>query len=179
MKKREALRDLIFLTLCCDLGLFGKRIIAPVANIITDSLRIPGGIGTAFSLMFLVIAAFLIKGRGCATLMGVVQSALALAMGMIGSMGALSPIGYIVPGIVIDLIVFLYRKFGWQTGTSMVVANMLGSATAGLVANLIVFNLHGAVLGLYISVALLSGALFGWLGYILEERLKPVMAYGA
>lgn len=178
MKRRNALRDLIFLTLCCDLGLFGKRIIAPVTNIITDSLRIPGGVGTAFSLMFLVIAAFLIRGRGCATLMGVIQSGLALAMGMIGSMGALSPIGYIVPGMVIDLVVLMYRKLGWQTGSAMVVANMLGAATASLVANLIVFNLRGAPLGLYVSVALLSGALFGWLGYVLEERLKAVVAYG-
>ncbi|MBQ0005573.1 MAG: hypothetical protein KBS68_06920 [Clostridiales bacterium] len=178
MKRRNALRDLIFLTLCCDLGLFGKRIIAPVANIVTDALHIPGGIGTSFSLMFLVIAAFLIHGRGCATLMGVIQSGLALAMGMIGSMGALSPIGYIVPGMVIDLVVLLYRRFGWQTGSAMVVANMLGAATASLVANVIVFKLHGAALGLYVSVALLSGALFGWLGYVLEERLKAVVAYG-
>ena len=45
---------LIFLALCCDLGLFAKRIIAPAANLLTDSLHIPGGIGTSFSLMFLV-----------------------------------------------------------------------------------------------------------------------------
>ena len=56
MKKFD-LRTLIILALCCDLGLFAKRIIAPVANVITDSLHIPGGIGTSFSLMFLVVAA--------------------------------------------------------------------------------------------------------------------------
>ena len=179
MKTRYGLRNLIFLTLCCDLGLFGKRLIAPVANIITDSLHIPGGIGTSFSLMFLVIAAFLIRGRGCATIMGVVQSALALSMGMVGSMGALSPIGYIMPGIAIDGMVYLSRKFHWNVGVSMVVANMVAAATASLVANLIVFNLRGTVLGLYVCVGLLSGALFGYLGSILEERLKPVMAYGA
>ena len=57
--KRFSLRNLLFLTLCCDLGLFSKRLIAPAANILTDFLRIPGGIGTSFSLMFLVVAAAL------------------------------------------------------------------------------------------------------------------------
>lgn len=179
MKSRYALRDLIFLTLCCDLGLFGKRIIAPVANIVTDSLHIPGGIGTSFSLMFLVIAAFLIRIRGSATLMGIAQSAIALSMGMVGSMGALSPIGYIVPGIAIDVIVYAARKFNWDTAASMVFTNMVASATASLVANMIVFRLSGAVLGLYVCVGLISGALFGYLGSILESRLKPVIVYSA
>ena len=102
--KHLSLRNLLFLTLCCDLGLFSKRLIAPAANILTDFLRIPGGIGTSFSLMFLVVAAELVPIFGCATLMSVIQSMIALSLGMVGSMGILSPIGYIVPGIVIDLI---------------------------------------------------------------------------
>ena len=103
--KHARLRRLIFLALCCDLGLFTKRLIAPVANLLTDSLHIPGGIGTSFSLMFLVIAAMLMPGFGCGILMGAVQSAIALSLGMVGSMGVLSPIGYIVPGFVIDCVV--------------------------------------------------------------------------
>lgn len=86
------LRTTIFLALCCDLGLFSKRLISPAANLITDSLHIPGGIGTSFSLMFLVIAVVLVPRPGCAAAMGAVQSALALGLGMVGSMGALSPL---------------------------------------------------------------------------------------
>lgn len=58
--KTHNLKTIIFLSLCCDLGLLSKRLISPLANIVTDSLHIPGGIGTAFSLMFLVIAATVI-----------------------------------------------------------------------------------------------------------------------
>lgn len=54
---KDKLRRLIIMALCCDLGLFSKRLIAPAANVITDALHIPGGIGTAFSLMFIVVAA--------------------------------------------------------------------------------------------------------------------------
>ena len=173
--KANRLRNLIFLVLCCDLGLFSKRLIAPAANVITDFLRIPGGIGTSFSLMFLVVAAELVPQPGCAALMGAVQSILALALGMTGSMGALSPIGYIVPGIIIDCIFYFSRKAGIHNSGSMVLANMLSSAAAGFTANLIVFHLWGTVLMLYLTVALLSGALCGSLAISLSRRLRPVL----
>ena len=64
--KRYSLRTVLFLALCCDLGLFSKRLISPAANLVTDSLHIPGGVGTSFSLMFLVIAAMLVSQPGCA-----------------------------------------------------------------------------------------------------------------
>ena len=174
--KRFSLRNLLFLTLCCDLGLFSKRLIAPAANILTDFLRIPGGIGTSFSLMFLVVAAELVPVFGCATLMSLVQSLIALSLGMVGSMGILSPIGYIVPGIVIDLIFLLSRKTGLGTDLTLTIANMLGAAAASLTANLIVFHLPGVPLALYIVVALASGAVCGCFAGVLAKRLRPVFS---
>lgn len=174
--KHYSLRNLLFLTLCCDLGLFSKRLISPAANILTDFLRIPGGIGTSFSLMFIAIAAELVPGFGCATLMSVVQSMIALSLGMVGSMGILSPIGYIVPGIVIDLIFLLSRKTGLGTDLTLTLANMLGAAAAGLTANLIVFRLPAIPLALYIVVALTSGALCGSFALIPVKRLRPVFS---
>ena len=173
--KHTKLRRLIFLTLCCDLGLFTKRLIAPVANILTDSLHIPGGIGTSFSLMFLVLAATLMPGFGCGTLMGAVQSMIALSLGMVGSMGILSPIGYIVPGFVIDCVIALSRKTRLSDDVTMLTANMLAAAAACLTANAIVFRLRGVVLLLYLSVSLTSGAICGILGGNLALRLRPVI----
>lgn len=169
------LRNLIFITLCCDLGLFAKRLIAPVANILTDAMRIPGGIGTSFSLMFLVVAAGIVSIKGCATLMGLVQSAITVSLGMVGSMGALSPIGYIVPGIIIDIVFYVCRKTGVHRHLSMVIANMLAGAAAGLTANMIVFHLVGIPLALYIIVGLASGAICGTLAYSLATRLSPIL----
>ena len=174
MKNQKLLR-LIFRALCCDLGLFAKRIIAPFANILTDSLHIPGGIGTAFSLLFLVVAAAIIPKFGTATLMGAVQSILALAFGMVGSMGALAPIGYIVPGIVIDTVLLLGRHFRTDEKLSMMLANMLGSVSAGLTANIIVFRLPAIPLALYASVALFSGAICGLLAAELYRRVAQIL----
>lgn len=173
---RYSLRNLLFLTICCDLGLFSKRLIAPAANILTDFMRIPGGIGTSFSLMFIIVAAELVPIFGCARLMSIIQSMIALSLGMVGSMGILSPIGYIVPGMVIDLIFLLSRKTDLGTDLTLTLANMFGAAAASLTANLIVFHLPGVPLALYVVVALASGAVCGCFAGVLAKRLRPVIS---
>ena len=172
--KTFRLRTLIFLALCCDLGLFSKRLISPAANLITDFLHIPGGIGTSLSLMFLVVAAVMVERFGCAAVMGAVQSVLALAFGMVGSMGALSFIGYIVPGLVIDLLLAVTRKSPLSRRDRAVLANAAAAPCAALTANLIVFHLHGVVLLLYLCVSTTSGAIFGLAGAGIVRRLTPV-----
>lgn len=176
--KKFTMRQMVFMAICCDLGLFGKRIVAPLANILTDALHIPGGIGTAFSLMFLVIASASLAMPGVATIMGAVQSGLAVGFGMVGSMGALAPIGYILPGLTIDLIFFLGRKLRVDQSAVLLIANMLGSFTAAMTANMIVFRLWGIVLMLYGTVSLFSGAVCGVLAESIIARFRPVIQKG-
>lgn len=173
--KSYSLRTMVFLALCCDLGLFSKRLISPAANLITDFLHIPGGISTSFSLMFLVIAVTLAPKAGCVTVMGAVQSALALALGMVGSMGALSPLGYILPGVLIDLLAWAAGKKRLALLSRMMLLNSAASVCATLTANWIVFHLRGTALLLYVCVAASSGALCGLLGAQIVERLRPVL----
>ena len=169
------LRTLIFLALCCDMGLFSKRLISPAANLITGFLHIPGGIGTSLSLMFLVIAAVMVERFGCAAIMGAIQSVLALAFGMVGSMGALSFIGYIVPGLVIDILLAATRRSPLSRRDRVVLANAAAAPCAAMTANLIVFHLHGVVLLLYLCVATTFGAIFGLAGAEIVRRLTPVL----
>lgn len=169
------MRKWIFYALCCDLGMICKKLINPAANVITELLRIPGGIGTGFSLLFLVVAAMLYPMFGAATLMGILQSFLAFAMGSVGSMGALSPVAYIVPGFAIDIVLLFSRKIKAETLSSALLANMAGSAAACLIANGLVFHLHGIVLLLYLCVALTSGAICGLLAGRLISVLRPAL----
>lgn len=173
--KRYSLRTVLFLALCCDLGLFSKRLISPAANLVTDSLHIPGGVGTSFSLMFLVIAAMLVSQPGCATMMSVIQSALALGLGMVGSMGALSPIGYILPGVTIDLLLLATKGLRDACEVRMALVNAAAAVCAALTANWIVFRLWGPALLLYVCVAAVSGTLCGLLGAAAAHRLAPVV----
>ena len=175
--RHSRLRRLLIYALCCDFGLIAKRLISPAANLVTDALRIPGGIGAAFSLMFLIIAAMLACRPGCCTLMATVQGLLALAIGRVGSMGLLSPLGYILPGIVMDAALWISCRLKLSETETAVTTNICGSVCAALTANIIVFRLHGAPLALYLSVAALSGALFGLVAaralHLLKKALGP------
>ena len=71
--KYSRLSMLNFMALCCVLGLVVKKIVNPFANILTDALHIPGGIGTSFSIMFLVIAAEIVRMKHSGMMMGAVQ----------------------------------------------------------------------------------------------------------
>lgn len=155
------LRRLLFYALCCCFGMFAKQLISPAANLLTDAMHIPGGVGTAFSLMFLTVAAIAMPRRGCCTLMSCVQSLLAISLGRMGSMGLLSPIGYILPGIAMDAMLLLAPKLRLSPAETAVLVNLTGSVSASLAANIIVFRLHGAPLALYASISAVSGAIFG------------------
>lgn len=173
--KHLNLRAFLFMALCCDLGLFSKKLVSPAANLITEFLHIPGGVATSFSLMFLVIAASLIPVFGCATLMGAVQSVLALFFGMTGSMGLLAPIGYVLPGLAIDLILYASRKMTNSSSPGIMPAMIASSVTACLTATVLVFRLRGIVLLLYVFVSAASGSLCGLLAVSMVSRLRPVI----
>ena len=162
------------MALCCDLGIFAKKLVVPTANLVTDFLRIPGGIGAAFSLMFIVLAAAFVSKFGAATLMGLTQSLIAVFMGTVGSMGVLAPVGYILPGIAIDVVMLFARKAKTERLNALVLANICASVTACLAANAIVFALRGVVLCLYVCVAALSGAVCGVLASSCAKKLDPL-----
>jgi uncharacterized membrane protein YfcA len=94
---------------------------------------------------------------------------------MTGSMGALAPIGYILPGIVIDMVLLGAGKLPGRRCKGILTASILSSVTACLTADLIVFNLNGIVLLVYTLVAAASGSICGLLGERLVERLRPVI----
>ena len=165
------------MALCCDLGVFSKRIIGPVANILTDSLHIPGGIGTSFSIMFVLVGAESCGIPGCAVLMCCVQSMIALAIGTTGSMGALAPIGYILPGLAMELCMLVRKRWMLYSSDAIAITNALASMAAALAANFITFGLKGVVLLLYLSVSGTSGLLFGYLGSKIIKRLKLVIRF--
>lgn len=174
--KKLRLNELLFLALCCVFGLISKRLIAPFANVITDAIHIPGGVGTSFSIMFLVIAVELFPRRRCGIIMGIVQSVLAFALGQVGSMGLLAPIGYAVPGIVVDVVLRLLERSRLNRRDRMMLANAAASVSACLTANVIVFHLSGLPLLLYCCVAATTGTLCGWLGAGVAERLQGISA---
>ncbi len=108
--------------------------------------------------------------------MGLVQGALALTMGRVGSMGIFMPLGYIVPGVVVDIVSIMLDKIGWTDSTERAaVINMFASLSAAMTANALVFRLWGVVLVLYGAVASISGLCFGILGAELIRRVRKAI----
>lgn len=185
--KYTKLTKLNFMALCCVLGMFTKKMVNPFANLITEALHIPGGISTGFSIMFLVIATEIVKGphwddkedviRTCGTLMGTVQGFLSLALGRVGSMGILMPVGFMITGVAIDFIYWLQKYIRFSRTERMVFANALAAVMASVTANVIVFHLRGPVLGLYLCVSGVSGIFYGYLGSLIATRLHVVCQF--
>ena len=173
--RRASLRELLFLALCCDLGLVCKRLAAPAANAVTGLLRIPGGISTGFSLMFLTVACELVPRAGCGAAMGLVQAALALVTGRVGSMGALAPVGYALPGLAIDCALAFGRRLRLPLRERLAAAGLLSSLTAALAANAIVFRLRGTALLLYALVASTTGVCTAWPARRIVRLVSPVL----
>ncbi len=182
--KKTKLMMLNFMALCIVLGIVSKKVMNPFANLITEALHIPGGISTGFSIMFLVIAAEIVKfscydsydgmAEKCGLLMGTVQGLVTLAMGRVGSMGILMPIGFMATGAAIDFVYKLVRYTGCSRKERMVLANSFAALMASVTANIIVFRLWGPVLVLYLAVSALSGMIYGFLASAVSTRVEPV-----
>lgn len=154
--------DCIFMLLFCVAGVLAKKAINPTANMVTDFLHIPGGISTGLSLMFPVIGAGITKGRWNAGIMGLLQGISALMMGSVGSMGALIPMAYFLPGVAIDLMMLLPFHTSSGMRVKAFLANIASSLTAAVFADIMVFHLPAAVLTVYLLVATLTGAICGY-----------------
>lgn len=176
-RKKLNLTSLIFMALCCDMGIISKKLISPVANIITEYLHIPGGIGTSFALMFIVIGAVACDFFGSGVLMCFVQSIISFIIGTSGSMGMFVFIAYLVPGLVIDLTLLIFKRFSVERNiVSISITNALAGFSAAFCANALTFQLIGPPLWLYLGVAFTSGIIFGTLASLLLDRLTPILS---
>ena len=171
--KKLTVRQITLMAFCLVLGMFSKRIISPLTNMLTDFFRIPGGsLAVGFSLFFLIIGREMVPVPGSATLMGLVQSLLAIALGMSNYQGALAVITYTLPGAVIDLCALLLKK---RDMAYFMISCVLSCLASSLLTNILVFHLAGISLVLWLLLAAVSGVLGGFLAQLLYHRLKKIL----
>ena len=170
---RLSARQLTLMAFCLLLGLLTKRIISPVTNVLTDFFRIPGGSASVgFSIAFLVIGREAVPFFGSATLMGLIQGLLALAMGMSGYQGPLAVFTYTLPGLIIDCSALVMKNRGFPYFLCASVLSCIGSA---LLSNILVFHLTGAAQALWLLLAACSGLIGGSCAYLLHSRVKKTV----
>ncbi len=175
--KKATVRDLAFMAICVALSLVGKRIISPVTNGLTDFFRIPGGSTAAgFSLAFLIIGKCVAPVPFAATMMSIVQFALAMALGFSGHQGMLAVFSYVIPGLLIDLLAFVMDR---DHPMYCFLAGILSCVASAVISTMLVFHLSGLSLLLWLLLAALSGAVGGLLAKLVSARLRRIAGQGS
>ncbi|MDY6827280.1 MAG: ECF transporter S component [Bacillota bacterium] len=172
MLKKFTMFDLMVITMMAVLGIAVKPVIVPLAQIITGPLYIPGGVlAGGFYMLFIVLGRGLVDKPGAATLIGLVQAILMIALGMFGTHGAASLVTYVAPGVAVDLLYLLVRS-----GVNTPIGAFLGGAAANItgtyLVNLAFFRLPWLPLTLGLAVAALSGGLGGLIACSITRQLK-------
>lgn len=164
--------ELIIIAMMSALGIATKPIITPLVHMITGPLYIPGGaLAGGFYMMWIVIGAGLVKKRGTATLVAMIQGIIVIVTGTHGTHGIMSVVTYTLPGLMVDVLLLIMRKRGdgmLECFLAGVVANMTGT----YLSNLVFFNLPLVPLILSLSSSALSGSLGGIIAYNIINKLK-------
>jgi ABC-type thiamin/hydroxymethylpyrimidine transport system permease subunit len=177
MKKfleKFTLFELILLALIAAAGIAVKPVVVAVAHLITGPLFIPGGaLAGGFYMLFVVLGGALVRKRGCATLVCLIQAIAVLVSGVYGSHGAASLVTYVVPGLLVDLLWLVCRTKG-----NSLMACFLGGITANVsgtvLVNFVFFRmpmiplLFTAVLGAF------SGGLGGVITWQIVKHFKKL-----
>jgi hypothetical protein len=165
--------DLVLIAVLAALGIATKPIIVPLAHLITGPLFIPGGsLAGGLYMFWLVVGLGLTRKYGTATLIGLVQALMVIGTGVIGSHGIMSLISYTLPGVAVDLGLFLIGKHKACCLFCCFIGGMLANLTGTLTVNVIFFQLPLLPLILSILTAAFSGALGGILAWEVLKALR-------
>ena len=179
MEKRRFLSgfsifDLVVIAVVSALGIATKPIVVPLVHIITGPLFIPGGaIAGGFYMMWIVLGAGFVKKFGTATLIGLVQSILVIASGIMGTHGIMSLVSYTLPGIAVELVFLIARDKKYNILHYLfgcMAANVVGT----LITNILFFRLPTPTVILIVSAAALSGAIGGIIVWNINLGLEKI-----
>ncbi len=164
--------QLIIIAMMSALGIATKPVIVPLVHIITGPLYIPGGaIAGGFYMLWIVLGAGLIKKRGTATLIALVQAIVVISMGVYGTHGIVSIVTYTLPGLMIDIVYILLRR-NINNLFDYFIAGIIANVSGTYLSNLVFFKLPWIPLILSLSSAALSGGLGGIIAYNIKKTLE-------
>ncbi len=170
---RFTMFDLTLMAMLAVLGIATKPIITPLVHMITGPLFIPGGtVAGGFYMMWVVLARFLVNKNGSATITCLIQAILVMALGIIGSHGVLSLLTYLIPGLAIDLGLFISGNPRQSTLFYAFLAGILANTSGTFLVNVVFFRLPLIPLLLSIFAGALSGGAGGIIAHQLLRQLR-------
>ena len=182
--QRFTVYELLVMAAMAALGIAIKPVVVPLAHLVSSSLMMPSGaLAGGLYMMWLVMGFGLVRKYGTGTLIGLIQALVVMFTGVIGSHGIMTLVSYTMPGIVMDLGLFIIGHRVCCRPCAFL-AGLLANVTGTFVVNMIFFRLPGIYLSLTLGLAALSGGLGGILAWQLlllldryqllpKQRLKP------
>lgn len=166
--------DLTVIAMMAALGVAVKPVVTALVHIITGPLFIPGGsLAGGFYMMWIVLGAALVDKRGAASLIGLVQALIVITVGVYGTHGAVSLLTYTLPGVTVDLLLWLARQ-GPKQKTAMFMGGIGANLCGVFLSNLVFFRLPFIPFLFALSAGALSGALGGLLAWLLAQRFAKL-----
>lgn len=174
-------RELIMIALIAALSIAVKPYIRAPFGWVQTVLHLPVGVFIGGLYMFWpVLAGRLMPRFGAVFLTCLLQGVLAVLVGFTGLLGPAAFLSYLAPGVAIEAL-YLATRRGWAgrwAWAETALAGALGNAAGAATNAFLFFALTGAAFTLAVTTSLLTGALGGWLAYLVGQRLARSSAIG-
>ncbi|MBN2018027.1 MAG: ECF transporter S component [Candidatus Cloacimonetes bacterium] len=169
--KRFSTQDLLYIAIFSALGLAIKPLITPIAQMLSRMLMITGGsLFGGLYMMWIVLAVATVRKPWAGTLVGLVQGFVMLALGYIGTHGALSILTFTLPGIAADIAAFFPHNF--SKPISHIVVCVSANLAGTLLVSILVWQLPFIPILISLGLSLLSAIGGGLLSFLIFKRLQ-------
>ncbi len=169
--QKYTITDLILIAMLSALTIAVKAVAGTLVRMITGPLGIPGGaLAGGFYMIWLALVIALVKKRGSALLLALVQALVLLITGIPGSHGIMGLVTYLAPALAVEA-VFLFASAEKYNALHFVIGTMLANVTGTFASNLLFFRLSLLPFLFTLLSAAVSGAVGGFVGYLVYQRV--------
>lgn len=155
--------DFVIIALLSACGIATKPFVRLLAQVFTGTLIPIGTVAGIFYMLWIVLACCIVRKRGTAVLVGIVQSVLVVVFDMLGNRGLANLLVYVVPVIALELAMLLFPHYV-STLFSGFVAGGVCNAAGSLVVGSLFLRLPFVPLMASAAVSFLSGGFGGVIG---------------
>ncbi|MDO9535034.1 MAG: ECF transporter S component [Bacillota bacterium] len=129
-----------------------------------------GTVAGIFYMLWIVLACSIVKKRGTAFLVGIVQSVLVVVFDMLGNRGLANLLVYVVPGTALELVMLVFPYY-----ISTLFSAFIAGAVCNAAGSLIVGSLFLRLPFVPLVVSLIISFIFGGLGGIVGYKLYAII----
>ncbi len=170
--------ELVLLSFMAALGIAIKPFIMPLVYFIATPLLIPGGsLAGGFYMLWIILGASLINKPFSASLIGLMQAIMVIITGTVGSHGILSLVIYVVPGVLVDVVIYILKN-SQDKKIMMFLACITANVSGLILTNVFIYNLPLIPLITSLSVGAVSGGIGGLISYTVYTKLINLKVFG-